>query len=106
MTQFSLKIVSELNTFHFDSISTHELPRVGELVDVGSLYDLVPTEHEALGVRVTAIVHPVSSRGTMSVASPIVYCDYTAGVSKRLYMLMSEDSRWETTRNPNKIPIL
>lgn len=100
MGKFVLRIKANSKVYERGAINSHQLPRVGEQIDMGTLYDDY-SEDPALEVMVTSVVHPISTTG--SIPLPIVTCGHSqTGLSSKLATLINGDARWNVSES--KIP--
>lgn len=103
------KFILKLNTANFytpdkinvrtrNEVHSHEVPRVGELVDVGSFFNESGSLGEPIALKVVAVIHPISDGPFIHV--PEVQCD-ASQLPKGIYEIIREDARW-TTSSPIK----
>lgn len=99
MSSFILKI-NTANFYTADGVSVqtrkavhvHELPRVGEYVNVSYLFPSVVGLDENILVKVLAVVHPVSAEPYIAV--PEVHCDAVV-LPRVVFDLIKESPAWK-----------
>ena len=94
MSKFSLVIDTPTKIYVCDAIGAHQIPRVGETVKVGDLYDLPGSD-----VSVTAVSHPIVIGGG-GIHLPIVVCKIPVYPNiDQLRAAMEADFNWTVTDN-------
>ena len=102
MTSFILKINTarfytpdRVNVSTRQAIHAHEVPRIGESVNIAGLFPKV----ENINLKVVAVVHPVSAEPYIHV--PEVYCDAST-LPEEIFSLIKDSYDWKTTSPTEK----
>lgn len=99
MSSFILKIKTE-NFYTANGVSmqtrkaihVHEVPRVGEYVNIAGLFPSVVGIEEYINLKVVAVVHPVSAEPYIAV--PEVHCDAVV-LPRAVFDLIKENPAWK-----------